>query len=468
MRHIIEHYPLVTLVGRTNVGKSTIFNRLIGNNKALVSPIAGTTRDQRVGVCNWQNRNIQLCDTAGLDISQEADIDRKSIKKAEEMAKKAELVVLVVDVKDGLLPQDREYAQKLKKWKKKVFLVVNKVDSNKQLAEANDFYRLGFEQVFIISAKTGAGTGDLLDAITAQFTKAEMTEVTDDEKIKEIKIALIGKPNVGKSSLINKIIGEDRAIVSSVAHTTRDSQDIKIEYFDDKENLYYLTFIDTAGIVKHRKITDKLKEQSIEQSFEMIRKADIVLLVLDGSDEVTVQDKTLAGEILDNNKSLIFVINKWDLIPEKDTHSDKKYVEFLHGHFPYLTWAPVIFTSAKTGFKIDRLVKIVLDIYHNQNLKISEESVEELLKKVLRKQLPRVARGVPIPMIDSLEQVKTNPQTFLLTAKNTASIHFSYRRFIQNQLREKYKLAGCGIKIKLEEREDTRKLDPHIKTKKQK
>ncbi|KKR07653.1 MAG: GTPase Der [Parcubacteria group bacterium GW2011_GWC2_39_14] len=468
MRHIIENYPLVALVGRTNVGKSTIFNRLIGDKKALVSSIAGTTRDQRVGICSWQNRNIQLCDTAGLDISMEEEIDRQSIKKAGEMAQKAELVLLVVDVRHGLLPQDREYAQKLKKWKKKVFLVVNKVDSNKQLSDVNDFYRLGFKDVFVISAKTGAGTGDLLDAVTAQFSKTEMDEKPVNETIKEIKIAIIGKPNVGKSSLINKIIGEERAIVSSVAHTTRDSQDLKIEYADEKNEIYYLTFIDTAGIVKHRKITDKLKEQSIEQSFEMIRNSDIVFLVLDGSDEITVQDKTLAGEILENNKSLIFVINKWDLLPEKDTHSDKTYIEFLHGHFPYLTWAPIIFVSAKTGFKIDRLVKIVLEIYHNQNKVISDDSVNELLTKALHKQMPRVAKGVAIPVIDTLKQVKTNPQTFEITAKNTQSIHFSYRRFIQNQLREKYKLAGCGIRIRLEEREDTRKIDAHLKTKRSK
>jgi len=460
MRRIIEHYPLVALIGRTNVGKSTLFNRLIGDKKALVSSIAGTTRDQRVGICNWQNDNIQLCDTAGLDVSLEAEIDKQSIKKAQEMAQKAALILFIVDVRDGVLPQDKEYAQKLKKLKKKVFLVVNKVDSNKQLAEANDFYRLGFKDVFIISSKTGAGTGDLLDAITAQFKKKEMAAITEvEDKDREIKIAIIGKPNVGKSSLINKIIGEERAIVSSIPHTTRDSQDITVEHIDEADDSYNLTFIDTAGIIKQRKINDRLKEQSIEQSYEMIRRSDLVLLVIDGAEEVTVQDKSLAGEILENNKSLIFVVNKWDLIPDKDTHSDKKYIDFLHKHFPYLTWAPVIFVSAKTGFKVDRLVKMVLEIYRNQNLIIPQESVDELFKKILRKQTPKVAMGAQLPRIDKLEQLKTNPQTFALTAKHIKNIHFSYRRFIQNQIREKYKLAGCGIKLKLIEAENTKK--PH-------
>jgi len=468
MRHIIENYPLITLVGRTNVGKSTLFNRLVEDKKALVSSIPGTTRDQRVGICNWQNRNIQVCDTAGLDVSLEAEIDKQSVKKAEDMARKAEIVLLVVDIKDGLLPQDKEYAQKLKKWGKKVYLVVNKVDSKKQLAEVNDFYRLGFKDLFVISSKTGAGVGDLLDAVTTNFKSKQTKEKNVAQKTNEIKIAIVGKPNVGKSSLINKIVGEERAIVSSIPHTTRDSQDITVEHTDDKGQEYNLTFIDTAGIIKQRKINDKLKEQSIEQSYEMIRRSDLVLLVLDGASEVTVQDKSLAGEILENNKSLIFVINKWDLIPEKDTHSDKKYIDFLHKHFPYLTWAPVIFVSAKTGFKVDRLVKIVTEIYRNQNLTIPQKSVNELLKKILRKQTPKVAMGALLPKIYSLEQIKTNPQTFLLAAKNTKNIHFSYRRFIQNQIREKYKLAGCGIKIKLEELQDVRKIDPNYKNKRSK
>ncbi len=468
MRRIIENYPLITLVGRTNVGKSTLFNRLVGDKKALVSSIPGTTRDQRVGICNWQNKNIQVCDTAGLDVSLEEEIDKQSVKKAEAMAKKADIVLLVVDIRDGLLPQDKEYAQKLKRMKKKVYVVVNKVDSQKQLAETNTFYRLGFKDLFIISSKSGAGVGDLLDAIMKNFNSAKTKEQHIDEYTNEIKIAIVGKPNVGKSSLINKIAGEDRAIVSSIPHTTRDSQDITVEHNDDKGQTYNLTFIDTAGIIKQRKINDKLKEQSIEQSYEMIRRSDLVLLVLDGASEVTVQDKSLAGEILENNKSLIFVINKWDLIPEKDTHSDKKYIEFLHKHFAYLTWAPVIFVSAKTGFKVDRLVKIVTEIYQNQNLIIPQASLDELLKKILRKQTPKVAMGALLPKIYTLEQIRTNPQTFLLSAKNIKNIHFSYRRFIQNQIREKYKLSGCGIKIKLEEIQDVRKIDPTFKNKRSK
>ena len=455
MKKIIQPYPLVTIIGRTNVGKSTIFNRLTENKKAIVSAIPGTTRDQRFGTCFWQGRNVLLSDTAGLDVESDEEIDIKSIKKAEEAAEKTDLILFVVDVRAGILPQDKKYAKMIKATKKPVIVVVNKVDSNSRLDEVNEFYKLGFKKVFAISAKTGAGTGDLLDGV-----KGEVKDIPEKEKNieispeNEIRIAIIGKPNVGKSSLINKIIGEERAIVSSIPHTTRDSQDITIEYKSDKGMKYYLTFIDTAGIIKKRKINDKLQEQSIDQSLEMIRKSNLVLLVIDAGQDITMQDKNLAREILENNKSLIFVVNKWDLVPEKTTHSDKEYTQFLKKHFPYLTWAPVVFTSAKTGFKVERLINVATEIYHNQYKQIPQSELNEFLKYIVKKQSPKKTKGTKPPFIHEIRQVGTNPLTFELIAEDAENIHFSYRRFIQNQLRKRYDFMGCGIKLRKTEYQD--------------
>lgn len=452
MKKIIQPYPLVTIIGRTNVGKSTIFNRLTENKKAIVSPVPGTTRDQRFGACFWQGRNILLSDTAGLDVESSEEIDIQSIQKAKEAAEKTDVILFVVDVRDGLLPQDKDYANMIKATKKPVIVVVNKVDSNSRLEEVNEFYKLGFKKVFAISAKTGAGTGDLLDEVMEEVKDIpEKEKAPDVSPENEIRIAIIGKPNVGKSSLINKIIGEDRAIVSSIPHTTRDSQDITIEYKDDKDIKYYLTFIDTAGIIKKRKINDKLQEQSIEQSLEMIRKSNLVLLVIDAGKEITMQDKNLAREILENNKSLIFVVNKWDLVADKTTHSDKEYTQFLHKHFPYLTWAPVIFTSAKTGFKIERLIHVVTEIYHNQYKQIPQEELDEFLKYLVKKQSPKKTKGTERPFIHQIKQVGTNPLTFEIVSDQVDNIHFSYRRYIQNQLRKRYDFMGCGIKLRQSE-----------------
>ena len=455
MKKIIQPYPLVTIIGRTNVGKSTIFNRLTENKKAIVSAIPGTTRDQRFGNCFWQGRNILLSDTAGLDVESAEEIDIQSIKKAKEAAEKTDVILFTVDVKAGILPQDKEYAKMIKATGKPVIVVVNKVDSNRKLEEVNDFYKLGFKKVFAISAKTGAGTGDLLDEIMEEVKDIpEKAKAIDLSPENEIRIAIIGKPNVGKSSLINKIIGEERAIVSSIPHTTRDSQDITIEYKDSKDIKYYLTFIDTAGIIKKRKINDKLQEQSIEQSLEMIRRCNVVLLVIDAGQEITMQDKNLAREILENNKSLIFVVNKWDLVQDKTTHSDKEYKLFLHRHFPYLTWAPIVFTSAKTGFKVERLIQVATEIYHNQYKQIPDAELAEFLRYIVRKQSPKKTKGTKPPFIHAIKQAGTNPLTFELIAEDADNIHFSYRRFIQNQLRKRYNFMGCGIKLRKTEYQD--------------
>jgi len=444
----------VALVGRTNVGKSTIFNKLTERNSALVSNSAGTTRDKRSGTVLWRGEKFTLTDTAGLDVESVEEIDLKSVEHAKIAADEAEIILFVVDGKDGLLPQDKEYSKMVKMKNKKLVLVINKVDNNKILSQLGEFEKLGIDKTYAVSAKTGADLGDLLDYIYDELelkgTTPDEREMTKEEKNaqydKKIRIAILGKPNVGKSSLINKIVGEEKVIVSPIPHTTRESQDLTIEYED-----YELTFIDTAGLIKKRKIANKIQEQSLDQSLHSLKRADLALLVIDADKEITTQDKNIAGLILDENKSLMFIVNKWDLVKAKDTHSDKVYTEFLHRSFPYLTWAPIIFTSALTGFKIERLIREVLEINDSQNKKINEQELAEFKRYIIRKQSPRKTKGTKPPFIHIIRQIDVKPQTFEILADTADNLHFSYRRFITNQLREKFDLWGCGIKLVLTE-----------------
>jgi len=455
MRESINNLPTVTLIGRTNVGKSTIFNRLTETGAAIISDLPGTTRDLRYGECLWRGEKFLLTDTAGLDVESEAAIDKESVKFAKQAIKHSKLIIFVVDARDGLLPQDKEYAKLLKKSGKNVVLAINKADGQKQMQQIAEFEKLGFKKSFAVSAKTGAGLGDLLDYVYDHLGLEKKTQVAENAHSRladnQIKISIIGKPNVGKSSLFNQILGEKRAIVSPVPHTTRESQDLTIQYQQD-DSEYELTFIDTAGIIKKRKIQKGLQEQSIDQSLASIKRSDLCILVIDAGEEITQQDKNLAREILEQNKSLIFVVNKWDLLKDKTTHSDKEYIEYLHRSFPYLTWAPVVFTSAKTGFRVERLLREILEIYHKQGIQIEQTELDEFLKYIIKKQAPRKTKGTKAPYIHKIKQIKNNPLTFEILADGADNIHFSYRRFITNKLRDKFELWGVGIKLVLTEK----------------
>ncbi len=464
MSEIIQPYSKVALIGRTNVGKSTLFNRLTETRQALVSTIAGTTRDYRYGDCFWHGENITFIDTAGLDIESEKTIDIESVKNVNKAIKEAELLLFVVDVHNGITPADREILKQLRRTQKPILLVVNKVDSNKHLSKTNEFYKLGFKNIHLVSSRTGSGVGDLIDHVIEALGSTIKKELPAPIDIQRIKIVLLGKPNVGKSSLLNKLIGEEKAIVSPLPHTTRDSQDITVNY-EQNNKKFWLTFVDTAGMIKHRKINNKLQEISIEQSVENLKKGDVCLILIDASEPISVQDKNISREILENNKSLIFVVNKWDLYPEKDTGSDKKYTLYLHRNFPYLTWAPVVFISAKTGFKVNRLIDMVIEIYENQHQQISQNQLDDFRKFIVRKQPPRQAKGVKQPYIHKIKQLATDPLTFEIIAEGSKNIHFAYRRYITNELREKFHLQGCGIKLRLTEpkRGDDADRDPEAK-----
>ncbi len=437
--------PKVALIGRTNVGKSTIFNRLTEEKNAITSPIAGTTRDRKLGECVWMGKSFIVIDTAGMDMSTEERIDREAIAKAKSTLAEADLIYFVLDVNHGILPQDNEYAKMLRAAKKPVIVIANKADGPKKLAFTNELYALGFETVIPISAVTGVGTGDLLDA-TLKALKKKKAKNYESFEDKLINIAIVGKPNVGKSSLLNAIAGENRAIVSDVAGTTRDSQDFTVIIENNKEKKY-LNFVDTAGIRRRRKLGSRVESISVKQSFSAIDRASIVLFVIDANENIESAEKHIAEALINGYKSVIFVINKWDLVEDKDIHSDKKFLDFIGRNFPFLTWAPIAFVSAKTGLHITKLINLVLEVNDTQQKNILNKDLDKLLEFLVKKQAPRKTKGVKAPFIYTIRQKAVRPQTFEIVTSQPKNIHFSYLRFITNELRSRFGLYGVGIKL---------------------
>ena len=465
--------PLVVIFGRTNVGKSTLFNCLTEKKSALVSSIEGTTRDSNIGTVNWQRASFDLVDTGGLLDSgfllankkkqkqnrNNTDIDIKVQQQARDFLNKADLIVFLTDARAGLLLQDKEMVLKLKKIKKtsfkkdiKIMLAVNKVDSPGIRKETAEFNKLSLGEPILISATNGSGTGDLLDAITDELpkkkTKKEDKKVPVIEK-QTIKVSIIGKPNVGKSSLLNSLFGEDRMIVSSQAHTTRESKNVLIKHKDS-----LIEIIDTAGISKSgQKNTKKIKlEKTLEKSgiahsLRAICQADISLLVVDINAGITHQESKLFEEISKRKNGLIIIANKWDLIEERDT---KKYTNTIYADLPFATWVPIVFCSARNGTKIKKIMDLILEINENYHTEISENALSKFLNKIIKKHSPKKAKGTKHPYIYTLKQIRSAPPKFKIKIGAKDTIHFSYVRFIENRLREKFGFEGIPITIIIE------------------
>jgi GTP-binding protein len=448
--------PLVVIYGRTNVGKSTLFNCLIENNQALVSDISGTTRDSNLGIVEWSNSMFELVDTAGLldDIyltskkikSDDQDIDIKTQKQAKEYLDKADVLIFLVDTKAGLMPEDTKLAKtinKIEKYKKKTLLIANKVDSFNLMPEVAQFNKLGLGEPIPVSAASGSQTGDLLDKIVKLIkkpnSKIEKTEEKDDKET--VKVCLIGKPNVGKSSLLNSILGYERVIVSPIAHTTREPQHTDLIYKEKKIRL-----VDTAGISKKGQKTKGLEKPGILKSLKSLDKADIALLVIDISEPITHQDLKLVEEIVERQKSLIIIANKWDAVENRDT---KKWTDYLYGKMPFATWAPLQFLSAKTGEKVQKILDIILDVYSGRSLQISDSQADKFMKRVVKIHKPAKGKGLKAPRIYEFKQVKHNPPAFIIRIGPDDNLHFSYVRFMENRLREKFGFLGTPIRMKI-------------------
>lgn len=444
-----NNLPLVVMCGRTNVGKSTLFNCLIEKRQALVSDIAGTTRDSNLGIVEWDNSAFELVDTAGIlhwrylfsEKNPDNDIDTQTQTQARSYLDRADLILFVVDTKAGLLPEDRELASALKKhpdYSKKVMLIANKVDNFRSAAETAQFNKLGLGEPTAISAASSMGTGDLLDIIINRIDKKKINKkalVNPDER--PINVCIIGKPNVGKSSLLNAILGYKRVIVSPIAHTTREPQNTDLTYKDRR-----ITLVDTAGISKQGTKTKGLEKPGILKSLKSLDKADIALLVMDISEPITHQDAKIIQEIVDRQKSLVFIANKWDLIEPRDT---KKWTTAIYDKLPFATWAPLQFISAKTGEKTNKILDLILTIATERELVLSDSQCSKFLNHVVKLHKPAKGKGLKAPHIYEFRQSKHNPPSFLVRIGPNDDLHFSYVRFMENRLREKYGFTGTPI-----------------------
>ncbi|MFA5024424.1 MAG: ribosome biogenesis GTPase Der [Patescibacteria group bacterium] len=447
----LNNLPLVVICGRTNVGKSTLFNCFHEKNQALVSDIAGTTRDSNLGIVEWSNSAFELADTAGILDSQyliakkitTGDIDTQTQKQARSYLDQADLILFLVDAKVGLLPEDKELAavlKKTKRYKDKVLLIANKVDNFKHASEAAPFNKLGLGEPIAVSAANGMGTGDLLDIIINRLDEPRQNkkEIVNKDELR-INACIIGKPNVGKSSLLNAILGYERVIVSPIPHTTREPQNTEIVYRDKK-----ITLVDTAGISKQGSKSKGLEKPGILKSLKSLERADIALLVLDLSEPLAHQDAKLIQEIVDRQKSLFFIANKWDLIENRDT---KKWTTAIYDKLPFATWAPIQFISAKTGEKVNKILDIVLEIAAKRQIELSDSQCNKFLHQVIKIHKPAKGKGLKAPHIYEFYQTKHNPPSFTVRIGSNDNLHFSYLRFLENRLRERYGFIGTPINI---------------------
>ena len=450
--------PKVAIIGRANVGKSTLFNRLIEQDKALVSSISGTTRDRNVGIVSWRGKKFELTDTGGLDIDEKIPepISQGIVKQAQQAMIDADLVLFVIDLIDGATPVDRDLAKKLIAggFKEKTIFVGNKAETAKLKKYDGSIYRLGLGEPMAISASSGSGTGDLLDEILEKLPNKKLKSGEADIAKPDIKIALLGRPNVGKSSLLNSILGEDRVIVSDIAHTTREAHDTEFSYKDKK-----FLIIDTAGIRRKSKIErGTLEKRSVGKSLDALDDCDVAVLITECNKKIDAQDKKITQAILESGKSVIIAANKWDLIGDKETNTIKDYENFYRKSFPYLWWAPLIFISAKENLRTHKLLNLAIEIKAAREIKIADSQLDKFLKQKIKQHKPSRGKGLKNPYIYEITQSSTNPPRFVIYVNDPTVLHFSYIRFLQNNLREKFKIIGTPIQVELRKwKEDKKK-----------
>ncbi|MBU2575987.1 ribosome biogenesis GTPase Der [Patescibacteria group bacterium] len=432
----------IIIVGRSNVGKSSLFNKIVEKNQALVLPESGTTRDVLDAEVFWRDKQFIIIDTGGLDPKKDDVYHELIIKHATSMQKKANVILFMVDVNVGVLDDDARIIKQLRKLGKPILLVVNKCDNAKRRSNAHEFEKLGLK-MHLISSINGSGIGDLLDEVVKLIP-----EQKQDEKDSDIKLALIGKPNVGKSSILNSIYGEDRMIVSETPHTTRDSQDIQITYKD-----FAYTVIDTAGIRRKTKQGDEIEHLSINKSMAAIERAHVVALIIDISENLTSQDHRLAREIEDMSKGLIIIANKWDLIADKDEGTINKYKQYIDSSFPNLSWVPIIFTSAIENKRTKEILSLAENIKTNLEREITDNALDKFIKSAVKKRKPTIGKGTRRPRLLYLKQTKANPPSFLLEIPNKTSLAKSYQQYLINSLREKFDFEGVPVKLTVKQRE---------------
>ncbi len=436
--------PTVAIVGRPNVGKSTFFNYIVGKRISIVEDTPGVTRDRVYADTNWRGRNFTLVDTGGIEPESDDVILSQMREQANLAISMADVIVFVTDIKQGITPADEDIALMLRKSKKPIILVCNKADTyGKTPDEIYEFYNLGLGEPYRVSSVNAIGIGDVLDAICDNLPpKSE-----DEDETDVIKVAVIGKPNVGKSSLINKILGENRVIVSNIAGTTRDAIDSE---FENEFGKY--VFIDTAGIRKKSKVDERLEKFSVMRSLLAIERSDVCLLMIDANEGVTEQDTKIAGEAHEAGKGVIIVVNKWDEY-EKDNGTVEKYKKEVYNKLAYLSYAPIIFISAKTGQRVNKLFEMINSVASQNAMRVSTSVLNQVLNEAIAIVQPPTDKGRRL-RIFYMTQATTKPPTFVVFVNDKQLFHFSYERYLVNQIRKEFGLTGTPVRIIVRERNE--------------
>ena len=432
--------PLVAIVGRPNVGKSTFFNKVVGRKISITEDRPGVTRDRLYADAEWRGKNFSLVDTGGIELKSDDTLWREIKKQAEVAIETAQVILFFVDGKEGLTTSDYDVADMLRRSKKPVILVVNKIDEYSE-DKIFEFYSLGLGEPFPVSSEHSTGIGDVLDEAVSWFEKY------DNEEDDSIKIAVVGKPNAGKSSLVNKLLGFERSIVTDIAGTTRDAIDTKFSY--DGKNY---TIIDTAGIRKKSKVEDDVEYYSVMRAFDAVRRADVCLLVVDSTEGLTEQDTKIIGYVHEQGKPSVVVMNKWDLI-EKDTHTINRFEDKLKEDLKFMDYFKSIYVSAKTGQRTERIMSAVDEVYANARRRIATGTLNDLISDTVRANEPPSYNGRRLKVYYS-SQVSVAPPTFVLFVNSTDLLHFSYERFLENTLRKCFNFQGTPIKILTREKSD--------------
>ena len=437
--------PLVAIVGRPNVGKSMLFNKLTGQRTSIVEDTPGVTRDRIYGECEWCNRHFSLVDTGGIEPGTENDMLKFMRRQAEIGIELADAIIMVVDVRSGVTAADQDVATMLRKSRKPVCLAVNKCDSIGHVnPDVYEFYSLGIGDLFETSAVHGHGTGDMLDWVLENIPAEE----DDEEESDIIKVAIVGKPNVGKSSLLNRILGEERVIVSNVAGTTRDAID---SYFENETGKY--CFIDTAGMRRKSKVDDMIERYSNMRSINAIERADVCLILVDANEGVTEQDTKIAGLVHEAGKAAIIVVNKWDAVTDKETNTMRDKEQDVRRDLAYMTYAPVVFLSALTGSRVDKLFPMIQEVHRQNTSRITTGALNSILADATARVQPPTDKGRRLK-IYYMTQASTKPPHFVIFCNDARLFHFSYPRYLENQIREVFGLQGTPVRITIRQKGD--------------
>jgi len=449
--------PIVAIVGRPNVGKSTLFNKLVGERRAIIADEAGTTRDRQYGETEWNGRQFTIVDTAGLLVGDDdpnlplAEIVKRTHQQAQLAIDEADVIVFLVDSKDGMIAADEEVGDMLRQSSKPVVLGVNKAETEERRQNAVEFYNLGLEEPIPFSAYHGTGTGELLDAITAALPPGE----EEDEDDTSLKIAIVGRPNVGKSSLLNRLVGEERVVVSNIPGTTRDSIDTKMT-FANRE----ITLIDTAGIRRRGSIDQGVERYSVLRSLRAIERCDIALLLIDAEEGPTAQDTHVAGMVIEANKGLAIIVNKWDTI-DKEKFTFEAATATIKEVFHFAPYAPLLFISAKTGQRVSKVLELAMTIESERNKRITTSDLNNLLRDAVREHPPTsMHKGMHLRLFYAT-QAQVAPPVFLFFSNAPEQVHFGYKRYLENRIRDQYGFIGSPVVLVFKSRDEEERVTPH-------